>query len=120
VTLTSRMRKPDGELRRLMYRGRLLATRRERLAPIQQWTRDGGGRHRLKAIDVSRVDCFLDFGGYRGDGVADLRATYDCFVHVFEPVPAFADMIAARFSGDDKVLLHRWGLVRPTGRSIFT
>jgi FkbM family methyltransferase len=110
MTLISRMRKPVGQVRRLMHRGRLLATPRERLAPMQQWTRDGGGRRRLKAIDVSRDDCVLDFGGYRGDGVADLRATYDCFVHVFEPVPTFADMIAARFSGDDKVLLHRWGV----------
>jgi FkbM family methyltransferase len=77
---------------------------------MQQWIRDGGGCHRLKGIDVAPDDCVLDFGGYHGDYVADLRATCDCFVHVFEPVPTFADVIAARFSGDGKVRLHRFAV----------
>jgi FkbM family methyltransferase len=80
---------------------------RERLGPMQQWTRDGGGRHLLRGRDVTAEDCVLDFGGYEGDYAADLRATHDCLVHVFEPVPIFADLIAIRFAGDEKVRLHR-------------
>jgi len=90
-----------------MRRGRLYLIPHERLDPMQQWIRDGGGRRRLRAVGVAPDDYVLDFGGYRGDGVADLRATYDCFVHVFEPVPTFANVIAARFAGDEKVQLHR-------------
>jgi hypothetical protein len=51
---------------------------------MQRWTRDGGGRHRLRGNGVTPDDCVLDFGGYEGDYVADIRATYACFVHVFD------------------------------------
>jgi FkbM family methyltransferase len=74
---------------------------------MQQWTRDGGGRRMLIDADVGPGECVLDFGGYHGDYVADHRTAHDCLVHVFEPVPTFADVIASRFSGDDKVRLHR-------------
>ncbi len=83
---------------------------RERLTPKQQWTRDFGYRGPLRGIDVDPDDFVLDFGGYRGDSVANLRAMYDCFVHVFEPVPTFADVIAERFGNDDKVRLHRFAV----------
>ena len=77
---------------------------------MQQWTRDFGDRGPLRRIDVNPDDCVLDFGGYRGDSVADLRAMHDCFVHVFEPVPTFADVIAERFGRDEKVRLHRFAV----------
>lgn len=99
-----------------MRRGRLLLIPRERLTPIQQWTRDGGGQHRIRGFDVSANDCALDFGGFEGDYAADLRATHDCFVHVFEPMPPFADVIAARFTADNKVRLHRCAVGMTDGK----
>jgi FkbM family methyltransferase len=52
----------------------------------------------------------FDLGGYKGEWTRHMRETYDCQVHVFEPHPAFAAAIAARFAGDPKVTAHACAL----------
>ncbi len=52
----------------------------------------------------------FDLGGYRGDWTASVLGKYGCKVHVFEFVPEFARGISARFSLDDRVVVHEFGL----------
>lgn len=60
--------------------------------------------------DLHAGSVVLDAGGYRGDFAAEVAARYGCTVHVFEPVPQFADAIARRFARNPRVHLHRFGL----------
>jgi FkbM family methyltransferase len=59
----------------------------------------------------------LDVGGYKGQWASDIYAKYGCTVHVFEPVPAFADAIATRFSRNSRIVVHRFGLADVTTRT---
>jgi FkbM family methyltransferase len=49
----------------------------------------------------------IDLGGYQGQWASDIHARYRCPVHVFEPVPVFADVIENRFSANGLVKVHR-------------
>lgn len=62
----------------------------------------------------------LDVGGYEGNWAAQIHERYGCTIHVFEPVPAFADNIAARFHGNPKIIVHRFGLSDRTGSSVIS
>jgi FkbM family methyltransferase len=59
----------------------------------------------------------LDVGGYEGNWAWQIYERYGCRVHVFEPVPRFAEMIEKRFAGKEKVRVHRWGLSDANGRA---
>jgi FkbM family methyltransferase len=51
-----------------------------------------------------------DLGGYRGQWASDIVARFGCAVHVFEPVPAFADFIRRRFERNPRVVVHEFAL----------
>ena len=59
----------------------------------------------------------LDVGGYQGQWASDIYARYRCRVHVFEPVPEFADRIRARFARNPDIEVHAFGLAGTTGRA---
>lgn len=62
----------------------------------------------------------FDLGGYEGQWSSDIFAMYGCTIHVFEPVPQYADIIARRFSQNRKVHLHRFGLSNETRSSLIS
>jgi FkbM family methyltransferase len=72
----------------------------------------------------------FDLGGYQGQWTSDIFARYCCTIHIFEPVPIFAEKIAKRFAGNPKVYVHNFGLGKETcnvrlhlsadGSSVFT
>jgi FkbM family methyltransferase len=52
----------------------------------------------------------LDVGGFEGQWASDIFGRYLCTVHVFEPVPHFADVIRHRFANNPNVHLHQVAL----------
>lgn len=71
----------------------------------------------LKGDETLRLDYPLDSssvvfdaGGYEGDFAAAIHERYGCTVHVFEPVEAFYDFLRKRFVGNDRVIVHPFGL----------
>jgi FkbM family methyltransferase len=98
-----------------LVRAKFRALPDARLNAIQRWTRDGGERLRTLRLGLNSRSTVLDFGGYRGDYAARLRELYDCRVHVFEPVPQFAEDIEARFIGDPMVVVHGVAVGRSEG-----
>ncbi|OYV93442.1 MAG: hypothetical protein B7Z60_08730 [Ferrovum sp. 37-45-19] len=56
---------------------------------------------------LTASDVVVDLGGYQGQWASDIHARYRCPVHVFEPVPMFADAIEYRFAANDLVNVHR-------------
>src|SRR4051812_28801327 len=62
----------------------------------------------------------FDVGGYEGNWAAQIHERYGCMVHIFEPVPSFAENIEARFRGNPKVKVHRIGLSDRSGKSVIS
>jgi len=60
--------------------------------------------------DLDENSLVLDVGGYRGQWTSDIFAMYCCSIHIFEPIAEFADSIAKRFSRNNKIIVHRFGL----------
>lgn len=80
------------------------------LTPFERFKRDGHASLLLQGLSLDERSVVLDIGGYLGDYTAAVAARYGCTVHVFEPVPAFAEAIADRFVGSPKVHVHAYAL----------
>ena len=53
----------------------------------------------------------IDVGGYKGDWAAQVLSVHDdATMHIFEPVPAFADYLKGRFAAKSSVHIHASGL----------
>jgi FkbM family methyltransferase len=90
-----------------------LLTKRGRAA--QRWIRSGNDKTLRLEYDLGPESTVLDLGGYQGQWASDIFARYLCTVHVFEPMPAFADNIERRFARNARIKVHRFGLAGATG-----
>lgn len=69
------------------------------------------GDHTLRmdyAIKANEI--VLDIGGFEGQWASDIFARYLCDVHVFEPVPKFAQSIRQRFENNSNIHIHEAAL----------
>ncbi|MGB7243613.1 MAG: FkbM family methyltransferase [Sulfitobacter sp.] len=101
------------KLRKFFYkRWRILtdASYREFRAEIKRFFNERGRGTPSEYDGLTPESVVFDLGGYRGDWAANMRTKYDCFVHVFEPHPEFADHISKRFANDAKVFVHACAL----------
>jgi FkbM family methyltransferase len=79
-------------------------------APLREWWQaDGDGTMRLD-YDLSADAIVLDVGGYEGQWASDIFGRFACRVEIFEPVPAYAERIAARFERNPSVTVHAFGI----------
>jgi FkbM family methyltransferase len=87
---------------RVRYPGRVKVTR--------AW-RDANGDKTLRLqYPLSADSVVLDVGGFEGQWASDTYAMYRCRIHVFEPVPPFAQQIATRFKANPDITVHPYGL----------
>lgn len=84
------------------------------------WQRDRGDATRRLDYDLDAGAIVLDLGGYEGQWSSDIFGRFACSIHIFEPVPEFADRIAARFAANPKIRLHRVGLAARSGTATLT
>jgi FkbM family methyltransferase len=77
--------------------------------------RTPGHRTRQFEYPLGEGSLVLDLGGYEGQWTSEIVARYGCTAHVFEPVPAFAQAIAARFHANPRVHVHAFGLGAAAG-----
>jgi FkbM family methyltransferase len=61
-------------------------------------------------IGLNENSIVLDFGGFEGNWAHDIYERYKCSVHVFEPHPRFAEALRARFSDNEKIVIHEYAL----------
>lgn len=52
----------------------------------------------------------FDLGGFQGDWSSDIYSRYLCKIHLFEPMPSYADSIRKRFRLNDAISIHQFGL----------
>lgn len=103
----ARLRPLAGRARRAMIRLSMRLKPSLASTPAQRFFRDGHNDLLTRGLNLTADSVVLDFGGYLGDWTAEIRKIYDSTVHVFEPIPDFADAIRLRFDGDGKVIVHQ-------------
>jgi len=81
----------------------------------KQWLADGAEATLRLEYPLTPESVVFDVGGHLGKFTADLLAKgQNPYVHIFEPVAAFAAECRRRFAGNPKVTVHEYGLYRAT------
>jgi len=78
------------------------------------WRADRGDQTLRLEYNLSSDSVVFDVGGYEGQWTSDIFSRFCCNVHVFEPVPQFAEKIATRFRKNPKIVVHTFGLANCT------
>lgn len=78
---------------------------------VQRWFEDQGDRTLRLDYPLDAGSLVFDVGGYEGQWASDVFSMYCCTIHIFEPVSEFADRIQQRFSNNDRIHVHRFGLL---------
>lgn len=86
---------------------------------LSAWRRDRGDETLRLSYPLDSDSLVFDIGGYRGQWTSDLFAMYGCRIHVFEPISEFATTIRSRFSRNDRIQIHGYGLGAETERVTF-
>ena len=81
---------------------------------LRRWRADQAENKLRYEYDLSSDDVVLDLGGYEGSWAAEIFARYGCKIHVFEPMPAYYDAICNRFSRNQRIQSHPFGLSKTT------
>jgi FkbM family methyltransferase len=84
---------------------------------FQRWREVNGDKTLRLEYELDRRSLVLDVGGYEGQWASDIFSRYLCAIHVFEPVPDFADAIERRFASNDAIKLHRVALGAKAGEA---
>src|SRR4051794_9903313 len=79
-------------------------------ARIQPWLEACGDKTRRLDYPLDSKSVVFDLGGYEGQWASDITARFGCQVHVFEPLPAYAEAIKARFAGNPRIKVYPFGL----------
>ena len=74
------------------------------------WFNDKGDKTLRLDYDLDNESIVFDLGGYEGQWASDIFSMYCCHIHVFEPVEKFATKIEKRFSKNNRILVHKFGL----------
>jgi FkbM family methyltransferase len=97
---------------------RMVRAALNRLNPVDpellRWRKDACGKSLREEYDLNEQSVVLDVGGYEGQWASDIFARYLCTIHVFEPIPKYADRIRARFARNNRVIVHQVGLFSET------
>ncbi len=74
----------------------------------------------LAALIEEPRPTLIDGGAHRGHTVAELRARFpEALIHAFEPIPALARAVRARFVGDPRLVVHQAALAAEDGLLAF-
>jgi FkbM family methyltransferase len=79
------------------------------------WLAANGDKTFRLDYPLNRDSIVLDVGGFEGQWTSDIFSRYLCRIHIFEPVPEFANRIARRFAANDRIKLHRLALGARSG-----
>lgn len=74
------------------------------------WFLDKGDKTLRLDYPLNENSVVFDLGGYEGQWASDIFSKYCCFIHVFEPVEKFFNKIEQRFSKNEKIFVHQFGL----------
>lgn len=95
------------------YHDKWLTLRRTGLLQVilaRSWIALGGDERMRRSVQIRPGKLVLDVGAFRGEFTAFARQQWDAVVIAIEPIPSFADEIAARFTAQQEVTVVRGAL----------
>jgi FkbM family methyltransferase len=85
-----------------------------------RWNTENGDKtHRLN-YDLNKESIVFDLGGYKGEWSEIISDKFNCYIHIFEPVKEFYDIIFEKFKNNSKVKVYHFGLGDLNGSSIIS
>lgn len=84
---------------------------------LESWFSENCDQTLRQEYDLNMNSLVFDLGGYEGQWASDIFARYCCSIHVFEPVPVFADNISKRFAKNPKITVNSFGLGNETSHT---
>lgn len=82
----------------------------------KQWIHAGADAKHRYDYELGPEDIVFDLGGYHGDWAFDIHERYGSQIHVFEPLDTYCDLIQQRFTDNEKIHVHRFGLSADDGQ----
>jgi len=104
---------PD-KARRTLQRVRRRFYPSQRELDYARWFANEGDKTVRLDYALGPESIVFDVGGFEGQWASDIFARYCCVVHVFEPVPKYAQAIETRFVGNPRIHVHGFGLAGRT------
>ena len=77
---------------------------------VKPWFAVRGDRTLRLDYDLTQDSVVFDVGGFEGNWASDIFSMYQPTIHIFEPVRAFHEAIAARFHRNPRIHVHPFGL----------
>jgi FkbM family methyltransferase len=74
------------------------------------WFKDNGDKTLRLDYQLDSRSVVFDLGGYEGQWASDIFSKYSCYIHVFEPHPAYCLNIKKRFYPNPKITVYEFGL----------
>jgi FkbM family methyltransferase len=81
------------------------------------WVRIQGDKTLRLCYDLNLDSVVFDLGGYEGQWASDIFGKYCCTIHIFEPMPQFAENIKKRFAKNPKIIVHQFGLASESNKA---
>ena len=97
-----------------LYRREVL--RQPEYLAAKRWFADRGYETLALEYALTPDSLVVDVGGYIGDFAQSIYNRHGCAVELYEPMPKFYDICAARFAGNSKIRCHKFGLGALSGR----
>jgi FkbM family methyltransferase len=72
-------------------------------------TENGDNTYRLN-YDLNDNSIVFDLGGYKGEWAEQIANKYNCYIHIFEPVKEFYDIIVDKLKNNNKIKVYHFGL----------
>ena len=92
-----------------MHRVRGLVARWQK-RHYRRYVKDGYDSLLLRNHTLDPNSTFIEVGGHKGEFASNVWSLYSPVMHIFEPVNSFMQKIELKFSGNEKVILHPYGI----------
>ena len=96
---------------RVLRKIRRFALERE----FRKWFSIGGDETYRLNYALQSTSVVFDLGGYEGDFAHLISSKFGCEIHLYEPVERFHQRCVERFSGNQNIHCHRYGLSNVDG-----
>lgn len=77
---------------------------------LQEWFRIGGDDNLRVNYDLNENSVVFDLGGYHGSWSQKIYDKYQCYIHVFEPIPELYNNLIEKFKGNNKIKVYNFGI----------
>lgn len=77
---------------------------------VKEWFKRGGDKNYRYNYNLNQRSIVVDAGGYKGDFAFEIHRLYNSYIHIFEPVPEYFNILLERFVKFPKIKVYPYAL----------